>query len=229
MRPQRILLLLLPLLLAVARAGHLRSGGAEAGAEAATEESAAAATATPSKDLLAKTLLSMADKLEGKGAAAGTESSAAAGGDPAHAAFEDAVLQAVKVLGKHQQTKVTLEQVAAAMRKNEATGSEAGGKVGKVTVGQIVAALRLAPLKPKEAPVDKKKLLATAVGAVEAKLDQLAEMLANAKAEDPVEKTPEELASHDMQHGLATTPPPALPAPINFRLNMEHPVLPQDQ
>ena len=117
------------------------------------------------------------------------------------------------------------------MRKNDATaGSEAGGKVGKVTIRQIVEALRLAPIKPKDPPVDKKKLLATAVGAVEAKLDQLAEMLAKAKADEPsVEKTPEELASHDMQHGLATTPPPALPAPISFRLSMEHPVLPQVQ
>lgn len=232
-------LFILLLVAAIASAGHLRESGLEVGAEAGAEagvssEDASASvkggSSSESKDLLAKTLLSIADRLEGKpgtagggardGVGSGAETGAA---DREHAEFEKAVLQAVKVLGKHHQTKVTMEQIAAAMKKNSGAG-----KVGKVTVGQILAALRLDPLKPKDPPVDKKKLLATAVGAVEAKLDQLASMIANAKA-DPVDKTPEELASHDMQHGLESAPVPVLPPPVNFRLNMEHPALPQDQ
>ena len=213
---------LLPLVLVLlavvsARAGHLRESGSEVvGAPSENPHTGPEGGSAEGKDLLANTLLSIADKLEGK---AGAES----GADPARAEYEDAVMKAVKLLARHQQTKVTLNQVAAAMQKNSGDG-----KVGKATVGQIVAALRLDPLKPKDPPVDKKKLLATAVGAVEAKLDQLADMLANAK-EEPVDKTPEELASHDMQHGLESAPPPELPPPINFRLNMEHPVLPQGE
>ena len=176
------------------------------------------------KDLLAKTLLGIADQIEGK--SKGSSESEAS--EPERKAFSDAVLKAVKVLGKSKSKKETLEQVDAALMK-DADGNHGVGK-SKVTVGQLVEALRLPPLKPKKPPVDKKKLLATAVSAVEAKLDQLSDMLADSKQEnmqEEADKTAEEEASLDMQHGLMTAAP--LGPPINFRLDMGKPELPVSQ
>ena len=173
------------------------------------------------KELLAKTLLSIADQIQGK--SKGGRGSGAS--DPEQNAFSDAVLKAVKVLGKKENRKVALDQVAATSKM----GQDGVGK-SKATVAQLVEALRLPSLKPKKPTVDKKKLLSTAVSAVEAKLDQLSDMLADSKQENmekTAEKTAEEEASLDMQHGLNSAPP--LPAPINFRLDMEKPELPDAQ
>ena len=230
------LLLLLPLLFAAPSfAGHLRASGSESGAEGAAaalpeEEMPSAGGESGSdaaKEMLAKMLLSMADKLEGKsggGGGAGAAAAATGEGEGAEAAaassasFEAAIMQAVNILAKHQQTKLTQDQVKLALQHGKAASEE--GKVGKISVGKIVAALRLAPLKPKVPFVDKKKLLAKAVALVEAKLDQLSDMLALStdhatpkKPEEPEE--PEEVAAKEM-----------MPAPITFRLNMERPILP---
>jgi hypothetical protein len=118
-------------------------------------------------------------------------------------------------LGTHHATKVTLEQVVEAMQKMKKKEPK------KLPIKEIVNALRIPPLKPPKKKPDLKKLLGTAVDAVESKLNQL-EAVLNQKGSDEeenetanvVEKSVEELNASDLMTGLNKIPPEKLPKPM---------------
>jgi hypothetical protein len=156
----------------------------------------------------ANMLLKLADQMDGKGGASGPEASK-------HQNFVKAVLKSAEVLGTHHATKVTLEQVVEAMQKMKKKEPK------KLPIKEIVNALRIPPLKPPKKKPDLKKLLGTAVDAVESKLNQL-EAVLNQKGSDEeenetanvVEKSVEELNASDLMTGLNKIPPEKLPKPM---------------
>lgn len=91
----------------------------------------------------------------------------------------------------------------------------------KLPIKEIVNALRLPPLKPKKKKPDLKKLLGTAVDAVEKKLDQLETVLNQPGSEEEeeetasvVEKSVEELSASDIIKGLNKLHPDKMPKPF---------------
>ena len=205
----RILLVLL--LVACALGAHLRgnessSSGPAAPAPPASEaassgpasDGGASATGSTGSDL-ANTLLKLADHMEGKEI------------DSEHKKFAEAVVKSANVLGTHHATKVTLQQVVDALKTMKSPPKKV------LPIKAIVEALRIPPLKPKKKKPDLKKLLATAINAVEGKLDQLESTLASQSEKATtgegdettagIEKSMEELSSSDMITGLEQLTP----------------------
>jgi len=200
---------------ATSSALHLRvngaSGPAEESAPPASEDSASGPSGPAKLDQsaggsLAATLLKFADQMEGKET------------DPFHKKLADAVVQATQIVGSHHATKVTLQQVVNVLKSMK---EEKNKKKSTLPIKAIVEALRVPALKKKKKKKpDLKKMLSTAVNAVEGKLDQLEALLAaQSKKEDAsgalltkVEKSVEELSGLDMISGLTPlTPESELP------------------
>jgi hypothetical protein len=202
---------------ATSSALHLRvngaSGPAEESAPPASEDSASGPSGPAKLDQsaggqLAATLLKFADQMEGKET------------DPFHKKLADAVVQATQIVGSHHATKVTLQQVVNVLKSMK---EEKNKKKSTLPIKAIVEALRVPALKKKKKKKpDLKKLLSTAVNAVEGKLDQLEALLAAQSKKEvtassgalltKVEKSVEELSGLDMISGLTPlTPESELP------------------
>ena len=213
------MLKLLLCFLATTNAFHLLLASSPSGpsggpAPPASEESASGAAAvTPSNDgsEIQNTLLKLADQMEGKDV------------DSKHKQLANAIVQSTKILGTHHATKVTLQQVVNALKSMKEEKDDQKQKT-PLPVAAIINALRVPPLqKKKKKKADLKKLLGTAVNAVEGKLNQLDALLAEQATKEitgdandmvtaKVEKSVEELNGLDIISGLEQlTPESELP------------------
>lgn len=185
------------------------SGPAPPASEGLASSGPAAPATNGDGSNFAATLLKLADHMDGNGAS---------GPDGAkHQQFAEAVVKASKIVGTHHATKVTLQQVVEALSKVK----KKTDAPKKLPIKEIVNALRLPPLKPKKKKPDLKKLLGTAVDAVEKKLDQLETVLNQPGSEEEeeetasvVEKSVEELSASDIIKGLNKLHPDKMPKPF---------------